>query len=302
MKQSFYLLSITALLFGSSMAYGQEDLMNIADEASGKQKEFTTAAFKTTRITSFQSIETLGKRTLDFRIMHRFGPLNSGAEDAFGLDGPASIKLSLEYSYDGRLMFGLGRSSQQKLWDGFLKYRLLRQTTDNRNPFSITLFTSAFYSFLKDNKFPSKYSNELYRLSFCHQIIIARKFSTRFSLQIAPTVVHYNLVDLATDKNDVYALLGAARFKVSNRQAITFEYGYRLNKYYVKTDKIKYYDSMGIGWEIETGGHVFQMHWTNSFGIVESQFIPHSDTSWKDWGIRLGFNISRVFTVGKIKE
>jgi outer membrane protein assembly factor BamA len=111
---------------------------------------------------------------------------------------------------------------------------------------------------------------------------------------VAPWFVHYNLVENISDKNDSYGLAGLFRFKFTKRSAVTFEYGYRLNEYTAET---KYYDSMAIGYELETGGHVFQIHFTNSFGIVESQFFPSTDSQWNDMGIRLGFNISRVFTL-----
>src|SRR5207344_758691 len=103
-----------------------------------------------TRIINVHTVEVLGPRTLDFRISHRFGTVNSGSYNAWGIDGPANIRLSLEYSFDGRLMFGIGRSSYDKMVDGFLKFRLLRQTTDNSMPISATLFAGAYYTAIKD--------------------------------------------------------------------------------------------------------------------------------------------------------
>ena len=283
--------------FLPSFSFAQEeDLMKILEENQPKKKEFTSAAFKTTRLVNFQTLETVGKRSLDFRIAHRFGDINSGAYNAWGIDGPANIKLSLEYSYDGRLMFGLGRSSYEKMVDVFAKFRLVRQTIDNKVPLSITLFSGMYENRLRSNSAnpaDNKYANEVNRLSYVHQVIIGRKFSPDFSFQLAPTFVHFNLVDKITDQNDIFAVSCAARIKYTKRQAVTFEYCYRINKY----SNTKYYDSMGIGWEVETGGHVFQVHVTNSFGISESQFIPATQTSWSSAGIRIGFNISRVFTI-----
>lgn len=273
-----------------------DDLMKILDENQPKKKEFTSATFKTTRLVNFHTLETVGRRSLDFRIAHRFGDINSGAYNAWGIDGPANIKLSLEYSYDGRLMFGIGRSSYEKMIDGFAKFRLIRQTVDDRIPLSVTLFSGIYENRTKSNAadpLNNKYADELNRLSFVHEIIIGRKFSPNFSFQLAPTFVHFNLVDKSTDQNDIFAVSCATRIKYTKRQAITFEYCYRINKY----SDTRYYDSMGIGWEVETGGHVFQIHVTNSFGISESQFIPATRTSWSNAGIRIGFNISRVFTI-----
>lgn len=304
--KKFALPAIVSLVFATPSIAQDDDLMKLLDENQPKTKQFTTATFKTTRITNFQSCEVVGRRGLDFRIMHRFGPFNSGAYNAWGIDGPANIKLSLEYSHDGRLMFGLGRSSLGKMIDGFAKFKLLRQS--NSMPVTVTLFSSAYYTRIKDaGNGDNRYANELNRLSYCHQIIIARKFNPWLSIQIAPTLVHYNLVEKSSDLNDIYAVCGATRVKITNRMAITLEYCYRINNYSPSNftndpSKSIYYNSFGVGWEIETGGHVFQMHVTNSMGINENQFIPYTTSSWKSKGIRIGFNISRVFTLGKPKD
>jgi len=284
----------------SFIACHAQDALSWLDDSTAT--EFTTATFKTTRIINTQTLETLGKRTLDFRISHRFGALNSGSYNWWGIDGPANIRLSLEYSYDGRLMGGIGRSSLDKLVDGFLKYRLYRQTDNDKHPLSVTLFAGAYYTNLKDpNALTNGYDKYQYmtsRFSYAYEIIAGRKFSSKFSLQVAPFYVHYNLAEKFTDKNDMYGISGGLRFKFSKRSAITAEYCYRISQY----SQDKYYDSMGIGYEIETGGHVFQIHLTNSFGIVESQFLAHTTSQWSDAGIRVGFNISRVFTLPAVKK
>jgi len=293
MKKYFYSL----LLFASFGSYAQDDLMNMLNENEPKKKEYTSATFKTTRIINFHTLETVGRRSLDFRIAHRFGDINSGAYNAWGIDAGAGVRLSLEYSYDGKLMFGVGRSSVDKMGDAFVKYRLLRQTTDNKMPISVTAFAGGYHTFLKEpmqgTGNPDYFGKVSDRISYCSQIIIGRKFSEWFSFQIAPTYVHYNLVPSSNDKNDMFVLAGGLRCKFTKRQAITIEYGYRLNKY---TD-VKFYDSFGVGWEIETGGHVFQIHVVNSLGMCENQFYPFTNTTWENGGIRLGFNISRVFTL-----
>ena len=260
-------------------------------------KDFASATFKSTRLVNMHTLESVGPRTLDFRISHRFGPVNGGSYSAWGIDGPANIRLSLEYSFEGRLMFGIGRSSYEKMVDGFVKYRLLRQTTDNKMPVSVTAFASMFYNALKDGNAISngydKFDPVSNRFSFAYQVMVGKKITPAFSVQIAPWMVHYNLVEKITDRNDAYGIAGMFRLKFSKRSAITFEYAYRFPDY----SKEKYFDSMGIGYELETGGHVFQIHFVNSFGIVENQFLPHTTTEWNDAGIRLGFNISRVFTL-----
>lgn len=291
------ILAIVMLFALALETNAQDDLMAMLDESSPKQKEFVFATFKGTRLINFHTIEVPGKRSLDFRISHHFGDLNGGPYQFFGLDGGASIRLGLEYSYDGRFQFGLGRSSVEKVVDGFVKYKLIRQTTDNSNPITVTLFSGTYYTMIKDPNAAitgiNRYQHPSSRLNYSHQIIIARKFSTRFSWQIAPTFVHYNLVDFNSDKNDVFAISTLLRYKFTKRAALTFEYAYRVNDY----STVVYYDPIGIGIDIETGGHVFQMFVTNSIGMIEPQFIGHTNTTWKNFGLKLGFNISRVFSI-----
>ncbi len=299
MKKIILSLSLVASCSTAFFAQTPDDLLNMVAETP--KKEYTTATFKTTRLINFHTVEVLSRRSLDFRISHRFGDFNTGAYNAWGVDGGANIRLALEYCHGSRLMFGIGRTSGKKIADGFLKYRLLKQTTKGGGmPVSVTLFTGVYHTFLQnviiDGK--NKYQTVPDRLSYCHQIMVGRKFSSRFSFQLTAAMVHFNLVDKITDKNDCFVVGGVTRFKFAKRQAITVEYGYRLNKY--SNDKL--YDSFGIGYDLETGGHVFQIHLTNSFGLTEDQYFMYTNSSWDNWGIRLGFNISRVFTLqGKNK-
>lgn len=290
-KLVIYLICCPAILLA------QDDAEKILQEIDVAQREPVLATFKTTRLINFHTIETVGKRTLDFRISHRFGTVNTGLENLWGIDGGASIRLGLEYSYDGRLMVGFGRSSYQKMLDGFLKYRLVRQEEGGGAPISVTLFSGAYCTVAKDpqrefNGF-DRYQEFSSRMSYVHQVIIGRKFNDRVSAQIAPWLVHWNQVESVDDKNDSYGVAAALRCKVTRSFALTAEYAYRLNDY----SERNYYDSFGLGFEIETGGHVFQMHLTNSFGLSENQFLPYTDTRWDDGGFRLGFNVSRVFTL-----
>lgn len=292
------ILLISFLIFSCAFTLSAQDIDPIAllqGLAEAPKDEPVIATFKATRVINQQTIEVGGSRSLDFRIHHHFGPFNSGAYDFWGIDGGASIRLGLEYSYNGRLQFGLGRTSYEKQIDGFLKYRLLRQTKSGSMPISVTLFSGAYRNGIKGlqiggiDKF--KYASD--RLSFVQQIIIARKIDDKLSIQITPTMVHYNLVENLSDQNDAYFLGIAGRYKISNRTAITYEYGAKLLNY----SESKYYDSMGIGLDIETGGHVFQMFLTNSFGMTENQTFARTNSSWADRGFRLGFNVSRMFTL-----
>ncbi len=168
-------ISLLALTLSSTIASAQspDDLLNMVAEKP--KKEFVSATFKTTRLINFHTVEVLSKRSLDFRISHRFGDFNSGAYNAWGVDGGANIRLALEYCHGSRFMFGVGRTSGKKIADGFLKYRLLKQTTKGGGmPISLTLFTSVYHTFMQNVLIDgeNKYKNVSDRLSYCHQIMI----------------------------------------------------------------------------------------------------------------------------------
>ena len=292
------------VLFLSITGFSQtpEDLLKMADSmnaAAPAMKDYTRATFKGTRLINFPTVETMGKNALDFRIQHRFGEFQSGANNAFGLDGGACIRLSFDYGINDWLQIGIGRTSIDKLADASFKVKALRQTTDNKVPVSLVWSTSLNYTFVK---IPSpaidKYHYPVDRISYSNSLVIGRKFSDRLSLELHGFWIHYNIVDRMSDKNDMLAAGISGRYKITKRMAITFEYARRLNKYSEDAIFSKYYDPLGIGIDIETGGHVFQMHFTNQFGMNECQYIPYTTSNWAKWGVRLGFNISRVFAIG----
>jgi hypothetical protein len=290
---------LAAIFLGSFSLFAQEDLLSFANDSTQKKpKDYTIATFKATRLVNFHTIETQSKRTLDFRISHRFGDFSSGAYQAYGLDGAATIKLSLEYCFDGRFQIGLGRANDQKMWDGFAKYALLKQTTDNSMPISLTVVAGAYYTFMADPNASlpggvDMYHNPVDRLSFCDQFMVARKFSRRFSFQVGGAFVHYNIVQNARDQNDSYFATVATRFKVTQRFALTAEYAFSLNRY----SDTPYYNSGSVGFDLETGGHVFQIAFSNSTGLNEPIYFARTDKDWMQAQVRIGFNISRVFAL-----
>lgn len=299
MKKLTFILTLFVLIFCIPTYKAQEDLLSlVTDSSEATAKEFASATFKGTRLINFHTVEVPGRNSLEFRISHHFGDFNSGGYNFWGLDGGASIRLGLEYSKDGRFEVGIGRSSLDKVYDGFLKYKLIRQTLDNKQPFTLTLFSSLFYATIKDPNAATvganRYEFGSSRLSYCHQILIARKFNDKLSVQFSPALVHYNLVDFVAQSNDQFIATVGARYKFTKRFAMTFEYGYRVNDRKIGD----YFDSMGIGFDLETGGHVFQMFLTNSAGMIESQYFGRTSSDWSSWGIKLGFNISRMFSVG----
>ncbi|AHJ99052.1 DUF5777 family beta-barrel protein [Hymenobacter swuensis] len=250
------------------------------------------ATFKGTRIINGHSVETPGNGTLVFLISHRFGRLNSGAYNLFGLD-QATIRLGLEYGLTERLAVGVGRSSVEKAYDGFVQYRALRQRPGSL-PVSVTLLAGAAINTLRysptDDGFEHTFPR---RLTYTWQALVARKFSPSLSVQLAPTVVHRNLVQENTDPQDVYALGFAGRQKFTKRMAFTWEYFYRLPG--SRTAGLR--DALGAGIDIETGGHVFQLHVTNANTMIAQQFIPTTSGRFFKGDLYFGFNVARNFTL-----
>ncbi|MDX1905677.1 MAG: DUF5777 family beta-barrel protein [Bacteroidia bacterium] len=279
-------------LFLTLPLVAQEDLMGLLDEMEEKTHDYSYAAFKTVRIVNGHSIEIPAPGVLQMLISHRFGRVNTGIYDLFGLD-QANMRMGFEYGLSPHLCVGIGRSNIGKTYDSFLKIKLLRQQTGKRNiPITLAGVSSIQASMLKwadldrVNYFTS-------RLSYSHQLLIARKFSDRFSFQLMPTMVHRNLVATTAEDNDVFAVGAGARYKLSGSVTLNAEYYYLLPSYTADT----YENSLSIGVDIETGGHVFQLLFTNSLGMTENQYVANTDGRWENGDIHFGFNLARVFTV-----
>ena len=285
-------------LLGTSRSASQslEDLLHqkLSETAT---TEYTRATFKSTRIVGGQSIENPEKNDLLFVIGHRFGAVNSGLYDFFGLD-LASTRLGLEYGLTEDLGIGIGRSSYQKTIDGHLKYRLLKQSTGKRNmPVSVSIFTTADINTLKPDREDVEYTLAN-RLSYVAQVLVARKFGPKFSMQLSPAYIHKNLVPRRIDPNNIFALGSGARMKLTNRVTINAEY-YLLLTSQAAED---YHNSLSLGFDIETGGHVFQLHLTNSRSMIERGIVSETAGSWMDGDIHFGFNIARVFGLGRVNH
>ncbi len=281
------------MLFLSSEAFCQDDLLADLKIESDSDPGYTEATFKSTRVLNSHSTETLAEGSLDFRISHRFGKLNSGAYNFWGLD-EATIRLALEYGISDRFTVGVGRSSFEKTIDGYVKYKLIRQRKNEVSafPVSITWFSNVAYNTLK-NRDEIIDGNPVYRYSFAHQLIIARKFSGRVSFQVAPILIHRNLKEEFETSSDTYAVELGGRVKVSKRVSVNADYICRLQ---AGTNNPNY-NSFSLGVDIETGGHVFQLHITNSQGMIEEMFVTRTDGQWSKGDIFYGFNISRQFAL-----
>ncbi len=306
-------LTTLALLL-STVAWSQTDTLDLdklLDEEMDQKKsatELVEATFKTNRIINGHSIENTARGILDLKISHRFGTINDGFYQLFGLDN-ATMRMGLDYGITDRLMVGWGRSTFQKQYDAFFKFRVLRQSTgEKKMPVSLSIMSTVMLS-TDTTSIRNNYNiplgvkmNFSDKLSYAWQLIIARKFSTDFSLQLMPTLVHSNVVPLANDPNDLFALGIGGRLKLTQRLSVNAEYYYNIPGRRLETMAgAKLYNPLSIGFDIETGGHVFQLHFTNSRGMTERQFITETPGSWGKGDIHFGFNISRVFQIGRRK-
>jgi hypothetical protein len=273
-------------------AAGQDDLLKMLDADKTKETEIVPATFKSTRILNGHSVMRMPTGQLDFRISHRFGHLNSGIYEFFGLD-QSSTHFSLEYGITDWFMAGIGRGSFEKTYDGFVKFTLLRQSTGNRAiPVSVSLLSSMASTSVKWPD-PTRTNYFSSRLSFVHQLLIARKFNQAFSFQVTPSFIHRNLVATLLDPNDLFSVGAGGRMKLTKRISFNGEYFYNINSSKYGINEMT--NPFSLGFDIETGGHVFQLIFTNSLAMIEKGFIGETTGSWRNGDIHIGFNISRVF-------
>jgi hypothetical protein len=287
MKKLIFSAIATCALSSSLMA--QEDLLNMMNSEPSKP-EPVMATFKTTRILNGQSIEQVATKHLDFRINHRFNKISDGFENFWGLDG-ARIRLSLEYGINDWAMVGIGRNNAGlKAWDYFGKFRILRQKKDNSMPLSLSFLGTAAVNIVKTDKSTSLTD----RTTYTWQLLLARKFSDGISLQLSPGIIHRNQRETREQANDLFNLGMGGRFKISKRVSFNLEYFLRANAKKYSTQDL--YNTFSFGFDIETGGHVFQLHVTNSSGLIEKDFMSGTSNRWSKGDILYGFNVSRVFS------
>lgn len=289
------ILIVFILMSSSYLLKAQDDLMDIFGEE--QVVDYTTATFKTTRLALGHSVENPAKNDLIFIISHHFGKINTGAYEFFGLD-QATIRLGLEYGITDKLSIGYGRSSYKKTYDGFVKYKLFRQSSGVKNmPITLNLLAGMSINSLKwENPDQENYFSS--RLSYLFQALVARKFNKNLSLQLMPSVVHKNFTASYQDKNDIFVIGAGGRYKITNRTSLNVEYHYVIPG---RIESYEYQNSLTVGFDIETGGHVFQLFFTNSVPISPSDFLTETTGNWSNGDIYFGFNISRVFTLGKKK-
>ncbi len=315
-----FLLMITCL--GTASLKAQDDLSKLFKDTTGRQGRIPViATFKSPQIINSQSNETTPKSDLLFIVMHRFGDIggtNGGINTFFGLDNSSDILIGFNYGITDKLSTGVGRvkgapngtgTDKRQLVYLNLKYRLLQQTEDNYIPLSVSLFGNAAVSVMEKSDLATSdaaFTKFGDRMSYVTQAIIARKFNDKVSFALMPTYVRRNFVPFM-DENNSFALGIGGRVKFSKRMAIVADYFHNFRSgeskdYFLSQKDFHFYDPLGVGLEIETGGHVFNMIFTNSTAILENQYIQNTSSSWTKGEFRWGFSISRTFNLSKSKK
>jgi hypothetical protein len=294
--------------FFTSLCAQELDLLSLVDD-SDKENEKVFATFKTTKIINAQSIETVKKRCLDFRITHRFDNIavNGSAHTLWGIDNSQDIRFSFDYGITDNLTAGFSRSKFNELLELYGKYRFLEQTVNNKVPVSVAAYVCAGYTPINASAFylgvdKNFKQNDLYRLNYFSQLIIARKFNSWLSLQLMPSYHHRNFIKYAVnasnnkeDQHDIFSMGIGGRIRFTKRMAILIDYFHNFSEYRANNKANPFYNPLAIGFEMETGGHVFHMNFTNNGAISENNFIPNTTSNWLKGEFKFGFNISRVF-------
>jgi hypothetical protein len=300
----------------SKLGYAQNNLNDLLNrevkEKENKKRHFVYATFKGTHLINTRTVETIKKRELDFRVSHRFGDIGGefgGEKHFFGLDNSTDIKISFDYGISDRLTFGIGRAkgatAVRQLYEASLKFKLIRQGANGGSPITVTAFVNTVATSMVSNaraNTPDHFEELADRLSFTGQLLIACKIAEGFSLMVMPTAVHSNYV-VHDDENRVYAIGVAGRLKITKRMGLVADY-FKVIRSQESIDAFKeqgitFYNPLGVGIEFETGGHVFDLTFTNSQAILENQFIPYTTTTWNMGQFRWGFNLSRIFSFKK---
>lgn len=272
------------LLFLPFLSFGQNDLLSEIDTTLNKQ--VVNSAFKALKIVNLESTKLAAKGDLYFIVAHRFGSVKDGFEGFYGLDN-ANTQIKFLYGLNNGLTISGSRS--ELAYDFSLKYRLKDQIEDGF-PVAIVGFNSlAINNTLKESLYPKMTFEN--RLVYVTQILISRKFSEKLSLELAPTFFHENFVADDLQDNSQYAIGIGGRYKISKRVSINADYAAHLNR----ASGSIYKNPLSIGVDIETGGHVFQMHFTSSQGIHEAGYLGQTTGDWTKGDVFFGFNLGRVF-------
>jgi len=312
-----YLICVTFLLLKWHGAIGQ-NLLNMADSANGANvfKPFFAPTWKDTRLMDVQTTKITDPGVMEFFIMHKFGNIGDASGGGFhtfyGFDIASDILFAFEFGITKNFMLSFQRSKEQELLDITAKYKLLTQQATGM-PISLALYgdvgitpevASELYAFADS----SVQEHFLDRISYLGEVIIDRRFNDHLSLELLAGDQHRNYVlqninptNGATDQNDLPFVGLGGRVMLNKHSSIIFDAYYIISSYRVNNTANPYYMPISIGYEIETGGHVFEIYFANSSFLDENNIIPNTTDNWAKGGFKLGFSISRVFNIVKKK-
>jgi hypothetical protein len=278
----------TLFLLLSTLAVAQNDLLDELDADFDMGPLYAESAFKGLKIINLESTKMVDKGEMYFIVAHRFGSIENGFDDFFGLD-IASNKLQLIYGLNDHINFGAARSSYQKTYALHTKLRILHQQT-GKSPVTI----GAYGQLTINNQLDLDLNPDLdfsHRLTYSAQALVSRKFSEKLSLQLSPTLIHKNLTEVNDENNMQFVMAAGGRYKLTKRVSLNMDYGLVTNR----PEELNYNNMLSVGLDIETGGHVFQLHFSNSRSMLEHSFLTEASGDWSEGKIHFGFNISRVF-------
>lgn len=307
---------ILFLLGSVSLGFSQDDLLDMVDEKGPQKPQKVFATFKTYRLGNALTTEPVKKKHLDFRISHRFGniynsdldnPINETFQTYFGFDNANDIRTSFDYGLTDNITVGIGRSRMNKMLDGSVKWRFLQQTTNFSIPVSMALFGDVGYTHMRTSELYNGVvkdfsTSELHRLNYFTELIIASKINDWLSLELMPAYVYRNFIkeninanNKAADENGFVTVGFGGRIKLTKRCSFIGDYYFNTSKFYNNNPDAK--NPLSLGFELETGGHVFSLFFTNAAGLIDNNFIPYTRDSWSKGQVKFGFSISRVFAL-----
>jgi Membrane bound beta barrel domain (DUF5777) len=286
------LLMLLMLLSGSFGLLAQ-DTAKAAKPSSSKPVKSTFGAIW---IIDNQTVDVPVKGTFEFDIQHRFGTVNNGSKDMWGLYAPSNIRLGLDYSPIPKLYVGAGMTKEKMLVDINAKYALLTQTRDNKMPISLSYFANMAI----DTRDGSNFAYDVHRLSYFNQVLLARKFSDAFSAQVAPSLSWFNNVEGYVDENgDVkgkmenlhFAISFLGRFKISDKTAIIVNVDQPLTQHPTNNP----HPNIAFGFEMSTSSHAFQIFAGNYYNIVPQYNNMFNQNDYTEGQFLIGFNINRLW-------
>lgn len=275
-------------LFSFTHLFAQDDLLNELSDSKNSKKEVADAAFKGLQITTMQSTKLAAKGEWYFLVSHRFGDLTNGLDNFFGLDN-ALTKIGGLYGVRNWLTVGFSRHTYNKTYELSGKVRFIQQEVDGFPVTIVGYTTMDINTKLETDVYPNLRGSD--RLAYSFQLPISRKFSKSFSLEVNPIYIHKNLIDPNFEKENQFLVASGGRYKLSKRLSLNLEYAGRINE--IEHDY--YHNPLTVGLDIETGGHVFQLVFSNSQALNDVSYFTNALGKWDDKGIFFGFNIYRVF-------